>query len=253
MKAWYFLRSLIFAAGQFFSLIFFTLFGLLLFPFSHRVRYQFMHYWARFLLVWVRWTCGVSYKVHGLENVDKSQAGLILARHESAWETFATQAIFPRQAFVLKKELLKIPFFGWGMAMLNPIAIDRNAGRQALKQILAEGQERLSDGIWVIIFPEGTRMPAGELGKINAGGAMLALKAQQPVYLMAHNAGEYWPKNSFIKTPGEITVHISPKIDVADMTLAQLNQLTEEWFLQHLSHSSGAKTVIESEEMSKNP
>lgn len=245
MKMWYFLRSLIFALGQVVSLVFFTFFALFLLPFSHQTRYVFMHQWAKFIVVWVRWVCGVSYKVYGAENIDKSQAGLVLARHESAWETFATQAIFPRQAFVLKKELLKIPLFGWGMAMLHPIAIDRKAGRQAMKQILTEGQQRLDDGIWVVIFPEGTRMPAGELGKINAGGAMLALKAQAPVYLMAHNAGECWPKNSFIKKPGEISVYISPKIDVSEMSLAQLNQLTEEWFKQHLSAADAASAKKE--------
>ena len=250
MKAWYFLRSVVFAIGQVVSLLFFSVIGLFLWPFSHKVRYQFMHLWARFIVVWVRWTCGVSYKVYGAENIDKTQAGLVLARHESAWETFATQVIFPRQAFVLKKELLKIPFFGWGMSMMYPIAIDRNAGRQAMKQVLSEGQARLAEGIWVVIFPEGTRMPAGELGKINAGGAMLALKAQVPVYLVAHNAGECWPKNSFIKKPGVVEVFISPAIDVTNLTLAQLNQLTEDWFKQHLSAGSATS---EQKEVPTNP
>lgn len=238
MKIVYFLRSLLFALGQVISLFFFSVLGLFLLPFSHRVRYQFIHYWAKFLVFWVRVTCGVSYRVHGEENIDRTKAGLILARHESAWETFAFQAIFPRQAFVLKKELLKIPFFGWGLSMMHPIAIDRNAGRQAMKQVLTEGQARLDEGIWVVIFPEGTRMPVGELGKINAGGAMLALKAQKPVYLVAHTAGRCWPKNSFIKTPGVIDVYVSPPLDVTDMKLAEINLLTEEWFSKHLVKTS---------------
>ena len=161
------------------------------------------------------------------------------------WETLAFQAIFPRQAYVLKRELLKIPFFGWGMALLNPIAIDRGAGRKALNQLVKEGSARLQQGDWVVVFPEGTRMPAGELGKINIGGAMLATKAKAPVYLVAHNAGSYWPKNSFIKTPGTIDVYISPPLDVADMSASEINQQVENWLSQHLTST---KTKDEQEE-----
>lgn len=240
-------RSILFVLGQYISLLFFSLFMPFLLLFSTKVRYQFMHYWARFCIYWVKWTCGLSYKVQGLENIDKSQAGLVLARHESAWETFATQVFFPRQAFVLKQELLKIPLFGWGMKMLSPIAIDRNAGRKALKQLQEEGAERLENGTWVIIFPEGTRMPTGKIGKINSGGAKLALKTGKPVYLVAHNAGQFWPKNSFIKTPGEIQVFISPPIDVTGMTLAELNKLTEEWFSKHFTPEAIANNQAQEE------
>ncbi|WEJ63076.1 lysophospholipid acyltransferase family protein [Thiomicrorhabdus lithotrophica] len=243
MKIIWFLRSVLFALGQVTTLVFFSLLGQLTRPFSFATRYQFMHYWAKFCLVWVRWTCGVKYSVHGADNIDRQNAGLILARHESAWETLAFQAIFPRQAYVLKRELLKIPFFGWGMALLNPIAIDRGAGRKALNQLVKEGTARLQKGDWVVVFPEGTRMPAGELGKINIGGAMLATKSKAPVYLVAHNAGSYWPKNSFIKTPGTIDVYISPPLDVADMSASEVNQQVENWLSQHLTstETKGAK------------
>ncbi|BCN92634.1 1-acyl-sn-glycerol-3-phosphate acyltransferase [Thiomicrorhabdus immobilis] len=234
MKAIWFVRSVLFALGQVTTLVLFSLVGQLTRPFSFKARYQFMHYWAKFCLVWVRWTCGVKYRVHGAENINPKEAGLILARHESAWETLAFQAIFPRQAYVLKRELLKIPFFGWGMALLNPIAIDRGAGRKALNQLVKEGSARLQQGDWVVVFPEGTRMPAGELGKINIGGAMLATKAKAPVYLVAHNAGSYWPKNSFIKKPGTIDVFISAPLDVAEMSAAEVNQQIENWLSQHL-------------------
>ncbi|NCN44273.1 MAG: 1-acyl-sn-glycerol-3-phosphate acyltransferase [Piscirickettsiaceae bacterium CG_4_9_14_3_um_filter_43_564] len=232
MKFWYFLRSLVFSFGQMVTLVFFSLFGLLLAPFSHQVRYRFIHYWARFCIWWLRWTCGVQYRVFGAENIDLSKAGLVFARHESAWETFAFQAIFPQLTFVLKKELLKIPFFGWGLAMLSPIAIDRKAGRKAIKQVVTEGCQRIDKGVWVVIFPEGTRMPAGVPGQIKSGGAMLAKKAQAPVYLVAHNAGSCWPKNSFIKTPGTIDVYISPPLDVTELTVADINQKTEEWLFE---------------------
>lgn len=229
-----FFRSIIFAIGQIVTLLFFSMIGgLFLWPFSAKVRYQFMHYWAKFCVWWVKVTCGVSYEVYGQENINNLQVGLVFARHESAWETFATQVIFPPQTFVLKKELLKIPFFGWGMRLLDPIAIDRNAGRKALKQVVVEGTQRLENGIWVIIFPEGTRMPHDEIGKINSGGAMLAIKAKRPVVLMMHNAGEFWPKNSFIKRPGKIKVYLSQPIDTTDLSVAQLNELTQEWFVQH--------------------
>lgn len=234
-----YIGSALFALGQVLSLLFFSTVGLLLFPFGFKVRYAFISQWAKFLIWWLRQTCGVKFEVHGLENVRKDSAGLILARHESAWETFAFQVIFPRQAYVLKKELLKIPFFGWGMAMLNPIAIDRGNGRQALKQLLNEGVKRLQSGDWVVIFPEGTRMKAGILGEIKGGGAMLANKAQAPVYLVAHNAGQYWPKNSFVKQPGTIQVHISPPLDVSSMKVAEINQHIENWFVEKLEPLEG--------------
>ncbi len=242
MKFIWLLRSILFALGQGITLILFSVLGQLTRPFSFKARYQFMHYWARFCLLWLRWTCGVSYEVHGQEYINPDKAGLILARHESTWETLAFQEIFPIQAYVLKRELLKIPFFGWGMALLNPIAIDRGAGRKALNQLVTEGTERLAQGDWVVLFPEGTRMPPGELGKINIGGAMLAIKAKAPVYLVAHNAGEFWPKNSFIKRPGVVQIHISPVLDVAEMSASEVNQQIENWLVTHLENKTVEET-----------
>ena len=234
MKVIWFLRSTLFALGQGVSLVVFSVLGQFTRLFSFKTRYGFMQYWARFCLIWLRWTCGVRYRLHGKENIDPKQAGLILSRHESAWETLALQEIFPRQAYVLKKELLKIPFFGWGMALLNPIAIDRAAGRKALTQLVSEGKSRLEQGDWVIIFPEGTRMPSQQLGKIHGGGALLATKAKAPVYLVAHNAGEHWAKNSFIKRPGVIDIYISPPLDVTDMSASEINQKVASWFTSHM-------------------
>ncbi|QCU89480.1 lysophospholipid acyltransferase family protein [Thiomicrorhabdus sediminis] len=234
MKMIYFLRSVLFSIGQVSTLVLFSLLGQFTRPFSFATRYNFMRYWAHFCIWWVKITCGIKYNVHGADNINTDKAGLILARHESAWETFALQEIFPRQAYVLKRELLKIPFFGWGMALLRPIAIDRGAGRQALNQLVKEGQQRLQDGDWVVVFPEGTRMPSGKLGKINIGGAMLASKAGAPVYLVAHNAGSVWPKNSFIKKPGVVDIYISEPLDASAMSAAEINQQIESWFSQHL-------------------
>ncbi len=237
MKVIWFLRSSLFALGQGGSLILFSLVGQITRLFSFKTRYEFMRQWARFCLVWLRWTCGVRYRLHGKENIDVEQVGLVLSRHESAWETLALQEIFPRQAYVLKRELLNIPFFGWGMALLNPIAIDRAAGRKALTQLVTEGKARLDGGDWVVIFPEGTRMPSQKLGKIHGGGALLATKAKAPVYLVAHNAGEHWAKNSFIKRPGVIDIYISPPLDVTEMSAADINQKVEEWFSSHMNQA----------------
>lgn len=234
MKVIWFLRSLVFAVGQVISLVLFSVLGQLTRPFSFSVRYRFMRMWSLFCIWLAKWVCGIRYQVHGLEHVDANKAGLILARHESAWETLFFQKIFPQQAYVLKRELLKVPFFGWGMALLSPIAIDRGAGRKALMQLVNEGTERLGKGDWVVVFPEGTRMPVDKVGKINAGGSMLATKAKQPVYLVAHNAGQCWPRNSFIKKPGTIDVYISEPIDVSELSVADLNQKIEEWLRSHM-------------------
>jgi len=236
MKAVYFLRSLLFATGQISTLVVFSVLGQLTRPFSVQTRYAFIHKWALFCVWWLQLTCGVKYRVHLDEEIDTSRAGLILARHESAWETLFLQKLFPRQAYVLKQELLKIPFFGWGMALLNPIAIDRSAGRQALKQILKDGTERLNSGDWVVLFPEGTRMSPNELGKINVGGAMLAKQAQAPVYIVTHNAGECWPKNGFIKQPGTIDVYVKKAIQPDELSLmsaADINAQIEQWYTEH--------------------
>ncbi|BBP44981.1 1-acyl-sn-glycerol-3-phosphate acyltransferase [Thiosulfatimonas sediminis] len=237
------LRSLLFALGQTISLVVISVLGQLTLPFSHKARYRVMTQWATFCLWWLRLTCGIKVRVHGAELIQPEKAGLILARHESAWETLQLQRIFPRQAFVLKEELLRIPFFGWGMRLLHPIAIDRGAGRKALKQILQEGQARLDDGIWVVIFPEGTRMPPNELGKINIGAAMLAKQAQVPVYLVAHNGGHFWPKNSFMKRPGTVDLYIKRIDDVSALSTAEINQLTAEWYQQHFSAPSIAESL----------
>ncbi|CAN8141855.1 1-acyl-sn-glycerol-3-phosphate acyltransferase [uncultured Thiomicrorhabdus sp.] len=241
MKLLLILRSSLFAIGQTISLVLFSVFGQLTLPFSNKVRYGVMTHWATFCLWWLRITCGIKVRVHGADQILPEKAGLILARHESAWETLQFQRIFPRQAYVLKQELLRIPFFGWGMKLLHPIAIDRNAGRKALKQILQEGQERLDNGNWVVIFPEGTRMPPNELGKINIGGAMLAKQAKAPIYLVTHNGGSYWPKNSFMKRPGTVDVYIKRIDEVSDLSAADINQLTADWYQQYFSTPSLAE------------
>lgn len=226
------LRSVLFQLGYALSTIFFSLVSLPLWLVSKSLRYHIMTYMARSVIWWLRVTCGLSYRVnapHGLPQ----QACVALVRHESAWETFALQEILPRQAWVLKRELLKIPFFGWGLRAMWPIAIDRGAGRAALKQVIDQGKERLVDGAWVVVFPEGTRMPAGELGKMNIGGAMLAEKAQVPVVLVAHNAGRFWAKGAFHIHAGMIDVHVSDVLPVG-LSAQEINAQAEAFFKEHL-------------------
>lgn len=230
-KLWLVLRSSLFMLGYALSTLVFALISLPLWAVSRRARYAVMVNWARFVLWWLKVTCGLTYRVHG-PAVWPDQPAVALVRHESAWETLALQMILPRQAWVLKRELLRIPFFGWGLATLWPIAIDRGAGRAALKQVLEQGQQRLADGAWVVVFPEGTRMAPGVLGKMNVGGALLAEKAQAPVVMVTHNAGRFWAKGAFIKYPGVIDVFISDPVAPGHKAQRLLDQ-TEQFFRAH--------------------
>jgi len=154
---------------------------------------------------------------------------VILAKHQSAWETFAFQQIFPRQVHVLKRELLWIPFFGWGLAAMSPIAIDRARGIKALRAMARKGKGRLAQGFWVIVFPEGTRVAPGTKRRYQPGGAWLAAHSGAPVVPVAHNAGRVWPRNSFLKHPGKVTVRIGPAIASAGREPDAINALAEKW------------------------
>ena len=222
------LRSLLFFLGQVITAPIFTLIAFLALPHNPVTRNNIISGWARSMVWWLRITCNIRHEVTGLENIPSSPS-IILAKHQSAWETLAFQAIFPAQVYLLKRELLWIPIFGWGLAMSSPIAIDRSAGREALKKLVAHGKDRLAKGLWVVIFPEGTRKAPGERGKYNIGGAWLATHTQTQVVPVAHNAGEYWPKNGFIKRPGVIKLHISKPIQTANLKADALNSQVENW------------------------
>lgn len=200
----------------------------LFFPFPYMVRHRYMNLWARFVIFWLRTTCGLGYEVIGRENIPKDTA-IIMAKHQSAWETIAMQLIFPPHTWVLKRELLLIPFFGWGLILMRAIPIDRSSGKRALKQVIEQGIDRLQSGLSVVIFPEGTRMAPGEHGKYAIGGAMLATKSGYPVVPVAHNAGLFWPKSGFLKKPGTITLVIGEAIDPTELKPAELNGKVETW------------------------
>jgi 1-acyl-sn-glycerol-3-phosphate acyltransferase len=207
------LRSVLFYLGYAaLTVIWGTLSVLVGWVLPHRARFQFIiGIWTRLCLWWLKVTCGIRYRITGLENIP-DQPCVVLARHESTWETLFLQTLLAPQATIIKRELLWIPFFGWAFALNKPIAIDRSSPRAALRRLIKVGQDRLNERIWVVLFPEGTRMPSGEVGRFQAGGASLAAAADAPIMVIAHNAGSHWPAHQLIKTPGTIEVRIAEPI-----------------------------------------
>ena len=197
-------------------------------PLPRMARYRFISGWSRLMLWCLRGLCGIRWRVEVREHLP-SAPSVILAKHQSAWETLAFQQIFPPQVHVLKRDLLWLPFFGWGLALMSPIPIDRGRGLSALRQIARRGKVRLQQGFWVVVFPEGTRVKPGTHRKYQLGGAWLAAHAGAPVVPVAHNAGRFWPRNSFLKYPGEVRVRIGPPIESAGRDPETINAMAEEW------------------------
>lgn len=233
-----FLRSLLFALGMWISTVVIASLAMFTAPLAFTSRFRFISQYARFNIWWLEKTCAINYEVSGLENIPSANA-IVLCKHQSAWETLALQLIFPAQVMLLKRELLWIPFFGWALALLEPIAIDRSAGRKAMKQLIDQGKEKLAAGRWVIIYPEGTRMAPGARGKYAPGGALLAEHSGYPVVPVAHNAGEFWPRRSFLKRPGTIRVVIGPVIESAGRKAQEINRQAEDWIEGTMAEIAG--------------
>lgn len=206
-------------------------------PLPFRFRYRLAGVWVNFVLWAVKTLCGLDYRVTGRENIPDGN-GIILCKHQSAWETIALQQIFPPQVFLLKRELLWLPVWGWAMAMLKPIAIDRKSKKAALRTLQREGADRLQKGLWVVIFPEGTRVTPGEKRKFNAGGAMLAHATGYPIVPVVHNAGELWARYSFLKYPGTIELRIGPPIAVEGRSAGEVNEEAETWINAQMAEIS---------------
>lgn len=223
-----FLRSTLFSAVLIVITPVFAAIALLTFPLPALTRYRIITVWSRCIVWAAQNLCGIRYRLVGAENLPQKPC-IILAKHQSAWETLAFQLVFPPQVWVLKKELLRVPFFGWGLAMLSPIAIDRSARREALQQLVEQGRERLASGFCIVIFPEGTRVPPGQRGKYRPGGARLAIQTETTVIPVAHNAGRCWARNAFIKRPGLITISVGAPIDPRGLSAEQLAQRVEDW------------------------
>ncbi|WP_081623269.1 lysophospholipid acyltransferase family protein [Methylotenera sp. 1P/1] len=222
------LRSLLFYLGLLVITPIFSVIAILLVPLNNVTRSRIASGWAYCTVYWLKLTCNLSVSVQGREHIP-NHPSIVLCKHQSAWETIALQTIFPPQIWVMKRELLMIPFLGWAFMALAAIPIDRSAGREALKKLVANGKDRLARGLWVVIFPEGTRTAPGQRAKYHVGGAWLAAHTQSTVVPVAHNAGRYWRKNSFIKYPGTIQVVIGPPIETAGMKPDEVNQRVEAW------------------------
>lgn len=235
-------RSLVFFIIYAVTAVLFSCLGVVLWPLPFKWRYAVISQWAKLNIWLLAKICDLHLEVEGKEHIGEEPA-VIICKHQSAWETLALQAVFPPQVWVLKRELLWIPFFGWGLASLSPIAIDRKAGRKALSQVIEQGLDRLSSGAWVVVFPEGTRVAPGRMGKFGIGGARLAVDTGYPVIPVAHDAGHYWPKRGFLKKPGTIRMVIGNKIETAGVDAASLNQQLFEWMQQQMTKLEGKKPL----------
>lgn len=228
-------RALLFYLGLFALTIPFSLLAILLIPLPAVMRSRGVSGWAYSVMWWLKITCNLRYEVVGREHMPATPS-IILSKHQSAWETIALQSIFPPQVWVLKRELLMIPFFGWGLWAVGSIPIDRSSGREALKKLVNHGANRLKRGLWVVIFPEGTRTAPGVRSKYHIGGAWLATHTQTTVVPVAHNAGRYWHKNSILKYPGVIRVVIGQPIDTRGLKPDALNKQVEDWIEAEMLH-----------------
>lgn len=223
-----FLRSLLFSIVMIVVTIVVSTVGILALPLPFKFRWHVIRLWSVINLQAIKYICGIDYEVSGQENIPDGTA-IIFSKHQSTWETFALQHIFPPQVYVIKRELLWIPFFGWGIAVLNPIAINRSSGASAIRQVVEKGTERLKRGEWIVIFPEGTRVRPGEKKRYKMGGAILAAESEFPIVPVAHNAGQYWQKGQFIKKPGTIKVVIGPTIHSKGRKPDEIIKEVETW------------------------
>jgi 1-acyl-sn-glycerol-3-phosphate acyltransferase len=223
------LRSALFVLFQAVTVVPYAFMCLLCAPLPLSVRYRVTVGWPRMVVWAARVICGIDHRVIGSENLPERPA-ILLSKHQSTWETFFYVSAMPRElCFVFKRELLWIPFFGWGIGLLDMIHIDRSKGRNAFESVVNQGRRKLADGRWIIMFPEGTRTPVGAAGTYKTGGARLAIRTGVPVVPLAVNSGEFWPKKRFTKLPGVITVSIGKPIESAGKTPEQLNEEVEAW------------------------
>lgn len=212
------------------SVILFATVILALAPFLREGRIDhFGKAWGRFNLFALEWICGLKYRIRGLEHLPR-EASIVLCKHQSAWETIALRGLLPaHQSWVLKRELMRIPFFGAALVRFRSIAIDRTASRRAIVDLLRSGKERLEEGRWVIVFPEGTRVAPGTRGRYALGGAMLAERSGRLVVPVAHNAGVFWGRRSVRKKPGTIDLVFGVPIETEGRKAVDINAEVEEW------------------------
>jgi 1-acyl-sn-glycerol-3-phosphate acyltransferase len=234
------LRSALFALGLILVTPPYALLALLTFPLPRMARYRIISGWSRLVVFLAKTILGIDWRVEGRENLP-SRPSVILAKHQSAWETMAFQLIFPPQVLVLKRELLWIPFFGWGLALMSPIAINRANRKRAMRRMIELGGERFRQGFSIMVYPEGTRIAVGRRGVYKLGGAVLAVENGTRALPVAHNAGLVWPRNSFLKYPGKITVIVGPPIETTGLTAEQVMRRAEDWIEGEMTRIAPSK------------
>lgn len=229
MQVVLFIRSLIFLLVMALATVIWAPISMLFAFLPYNQRYYVTARWNVFVIWAARLICGIRYQIKGMENFPDAPA-ILLAKHQSAWETIFLITAAPRPlVYVFKKSITYIPFFGWAISMLRMIPIDRSKGKDAFSQVVMHGKKRLADGQWIIMFPEGTRIPVGKKGQYKGGGARLAVETGAPVVPIALNSGECWGKNSFIKKPGLITVSVGKTIPSEGKSAVELMQEVEQW------------------------
>ena len=227
MKIIYALRSFVFYCGYAPLTIIFGLLATVLWLFPRPLAQRVTVSWNGIVLWWLGVSCGVYYRIQGAEHVPKNC--VVASNHQSPWETIFIQHYFFPVVSVLKKELLNIPFFGWGLRLMDPIAIDRSKPAQAVKQIKQLGKARLASGYSVMIFPEGTRMPVGAVGEFKRSAADIAKSANVPLLPLYQNSGNCWPNKQFIKIPGTIDVVIGEPIDLSERNTKEVIAEVQVW------------------------
>jgi 1-acyl-sn-glycerol-3-phosphate acyltransferase len=230
------LRSLLFAVYQFILTPIYAMLVLLLFWLPPLARFRFITGWCGLMLVGARWICGIRCRVIGRGNIPPAGTPhVVMSKHSSTWETLSLNFLFPPLAFVAKKELLSIPFFGWAFALASPITIDRQAGQDAMSQIITQGRERVTHGFWIVVYPEGTRIAVGKRAHYKTGGARLAIALGIPIVPVAHNAGYLWPKGVFGKRAGTVTVSIGAPIRTDGGDMQRVLSEVETWIEQEVA------------------
>jgi 1-acyl-sn-glycerol-3-phosphate acyltransferase len=223
-----YIGSVLFTGYLFLSVAVYGIAALLFGFVSRRLSYSVAVAWAGSVLYLLKLLCRLDYVVEGAEHLDRDNC-VVLQKHSSSWETIAQFRIFPLQTWVLKRELLWAPILGWVIRGYRPIAIDRKAGRAAVEQVVTQGQARLEQGYWVMIFPEGTRVAAGQVRRYGLSGALLAIAAGRAIIPVAHNAGEFWPRRGWLKRPGTIRVIIGAPIDTVGRDPRDLTNEVQQW------------------------
>lgn len=224
-----FIRSLIFSIYSLTTIVLYSIIVVCALVLPLHYRHVIIRSFLRLYMRALKIICHIDYKVEGLENIPKNRNGIILSKHQSTWETLFLPLIFHTPAVIVKRELLWVPFFGWGLAASDPISINRRNHSSAMQQVITKGKKCLEQGRWVLVFPEGTRTPSGKIGHYKLGGARLAHATGYPVLPIAHNAGRFWPKRQFIKRPGTVRVVIGPLIQSKDRSPDEILTMAKRW------------------------